>query len=161
MMRLATSSKHYHPGRESGGGRRRGLSRGAQVLSTGDGLCAVWGQGLPGPQVLDLCAEVSGLFAVLADLALVVLDLLALPLQFVHQVVLDDGQRGRRVVRQRLHHCGIKVYTRARRTHTHTHMQTHTHTRTRSRSRHGLHLNKLPELSCTRKAKLESLFPVC
>lgn len=44
----------------------------------------------PGFEVLDLGAEKSGFFAVLPDLSLVFLDLLALPLQLVDEVVLDD-----------------------------------------------------------------------
>lgn len=46
----------------------------------------------PGLEVLDLGAEKSGFFAVLADLPLIFLNLLALPLQLVDEVVLDDGQ---------------------------------------------------------------------
>ena len=60
----------------------------------------------PASELLDLGAEVGRLLTVLADLALVILDLLCLPLQLVDEVALDDRQRGRGVVCQRLHHCG-------------------------------------------------------
>lgn len=60
-------------------------------------------------QLLDLGAEVSSFFAVLADFAFIVLYLLALPLQLVDEVVFDDGQSGCRVVCQCLHH-----YSRSR-----------------------------------------------
>lgn len=59
-------------------------------------------------ELLDLRAEVSSFLAVLADFAFVVLDLLAFSLQLVDEVVLYDGESGRRVVRQSLHHYGKK-----------------------------------------------------
>lgn len=57
-------------------------------------------------ELLDLRTEVSCFLAVLADFAFIVLYLLALPLQLVDEVVLDDGKSGRRVVCQCLHHYG-------------------------------------------------------
>lgn len=44
----------------------------------------------PGFEVLDLRAQESCFFPVLADLSLIFLNLLALPLQLVDKVVLDD-----------------------------------------------------------------------
>lgn len=70
------------------------------------GLWLGWSCPSPASEFLDLGAEVGRLLTVLADLALVVLDLLCLPLQLVDEVVLDDRQRGRGVVCQRLHHGG-------------------------------------------------------
>lgn len=57
----------------------------------------------PGLQLLDFRAKVSGFLAVLADLPLVVFDLLALSLQLIDEVVFDHRQGGRGVVGKRLH----------------------------------------------------------
>lgn len=57
-------------------------------------------------ELLDLRAEVSSFFTVLADFAFVVLDLLTLSLQLVDEVVLYDGESGRRVMCKSLHHYG-------------------------------------------------------
>lgn len=59
----------------------------------------------PRLQVLDLRAQVSSFHSVLGDFALIIFYLLALPLQLVNQVVLDDWERGCGIVCQRLHHC--------------------------------------------------------
>lgn len=58
----------------------------------------------PGLEILDLGAEVSSFLSVLADFMFIVLNLLALSLQLVDEVVFDDGERGCRVVCQCLHH---------------------------------------------------------
>ena len=56
----------------------------------------------PGLELVDLGAHAVGLLAILRDESLVVLDLALLLLQAPREVVLDDAQRRRRVVRQRL-----------------------------------------------------------
>lgn len=48
----------------------------------------------PGFELLDFRAEVSSFFTILADFALILLDLLALPLELVDEIVLDDGESG-------------------------------------------------------------------
>lgn len=62
----------------------------------------------PGFKLLDLRAEVSSFFTVLADLAFIIFYLLALCLQLVDEVVLDDRESCWWVVRQCLHHYGRK-----------------------------------------------------
>lgn len=45
-------------------------------------------------KVLDLRAEVSSFYSVLADFAFIIFYLLTLPLQLVNKVVLDDRESG-------------------------------------------------------------------
>lgn len=59
---------------------------------------------LPCFELLDLGTEVSSFLTVLMDFALIVLYLLALPLQLVNEVVLDHRESSCRVVCQCLHH---------------------------------------------------------
>lgn len=76
----------------------------APPTQPGQGEPSPTGQ-LPGLELLDLLADPLGLLPVFLNPLLVLLYLPALLLQLADQVVLDDGEGGRGVVGQGLHHC--------------------------------------------------------